>query len=115
MAAQTEAEHAISLCHRSQRGNAEAESHGILARVLLRREGAAAAERAASALDSAAKLIEQTGAATIAPHLLEWRAEFAAVMGDDDERKALLRQAMDAFEAIGAPLQAARIRGGLAA
>jgi len=110
VAAQTEAENAISLCHRSQRGNAEAESHGILARVLLRRGGAAAAERAAIEFDTAAQLIERTGTTTIAPHLLEWRAELAAVLGDEESRRSLLNQAIDAFEAIGAPLQAARIR-----
>ena len=58
----------------------------------------------------AAQLIEQTGATTLAPHLLEWRAELAAVLGDEKSRESLLRQAFDGFEAIGAPLQDARIR-----
>ena len=109
-AAQAEAENAITLCRRSLRGNLEAESHGILARALLRRDGAAAREAAESALASAAVLIERTGAKTLAPHLLEWRAELAAALGDEALRKSLLNQAIDGFESIGAPLQAARLR-----
>jgi class 3 adenylate cyclase len=109
-AAQAEAENAITLCRRSLRGNLEAESHGILARALLRRDGAAAREAAESALASAALLIERTGAKTLAPHLLEWRAELGAALGDEALRKSLLNQAIDGFESIGAPLQAARLR-----
>ena len=106
-----EAKTAINLARRSIRGNVEAEAHGILARALLRRDGAAAREAAESAFASAAELIERTGARTLAPHLLEWRAELAAVMGDDASRASLLNQAMEEYESIGAPLQAARLRG----
>jgi hypothetical protein len=108
-AAQSEAENAIKLCRRSLRGNAEAESHGILARALLRRDGAAAREAAESALASAAALIERTGAKTLAPALCEWRAELAAVLGVAAARAQLLREAHHLYEQIGAPLQAQRI------
>jgi hypothetical protein len=114
-AAQAEAENAIVLCRRTLRGNLEAESHGILARALLRRDGAAAREAAESALATAAGLIERTGAKTLAPHLLEWRAELAHVLGDAGQRHALLRQAVELYEEIGAPLQAARLRKELGA
>src|SRR6185436_19549038 len=94
----SEAKTAIDLARRSIRGNVEAEAHGILARALLRRDGAAAREVAESAFASAADLIERTGARTLAPHLLEWRAELAAVMGDDGSRATLLNQAIQAYE-----------------
>ncbi len=60
-------------------------------------------------------VLDQAGAATLASRLLEWRAELAAVLGDGASRQALLSEAVDAFEAIGAWLQAARIRQGMAA
>lgn len=109
-AAQSEAENAIVLCRRTLRGNVEAESHGILARTLLRRDGAAAREPAERALRSAAALIERTGAKTLAPFLFEWRAELAAVLGDEATRVQLLREAHHLYEQIGAPLQAARLK-----
>ncbi len=109
-AAQFEAENAITLCRRTLRGNAEAVSHGILARALLRRDRAAARAPAERALASVAELIERTGATTLAPFLLEWRAELAAVLGDETTRASLLSQAVEGFEIIGAPFQAARLR-----
>jgi len=114
-AAISEAEHAIKLARHSLKGNIEADAHGILARALLRRDGAAAREAAETALESAAALIEETGAKVLAPHLLEWRAELAAVIGDEASRTSLLKQAIDGFEAIGAPLHAARLRKEMAA
>jgi tetratricopeptide (TPR) repeat protein len=114
-AAIAEAKHAIQLARRSLKGNIEACAHGILARALLRRDGAAAREAAESALESAAELIEQTGAKTLSPHLLEWRAELAALLGDEALRASLLHQAIAEYESIGAPLQAARLRKEIAA
>ena len=108
-AAQSTAEEAIALCRRALRGNIEAEAHGVLARALLRRDGAAARDAAEAALSSAAALIERTGAKTLAPALCEWRAELAAVLGDDATRDQLLRQAEQGYEEIGAPLHAARL------
>ena len=108
-AAQSAAEQSIALCRRSLRGNYEAEAHGVLARALLRRDGAAAREAAEAALANAAALIESTGAKTLAPSLCEWRAELAAVLGNDATRLQLLREAQQRYEQIGAPLQAQRI------
>ena len=71
-AAQSAAEEAIALCRRSLRGHSEAAAHGILARALLRRDGAAAREAAEAALDAASALIARTGAKTLAPALCEW-------------------------------------------
>jgi hypothetical protein len=109
-AAISEAEHAIQLARHSLKGNFEAESHGILARALLRRDGADAREAAEAAFACAGELIERTGARTLLPHLLEWRAELAAVLGDRATRTSLLTQAIEGFDTIGAPLQAERLR-----
>ena len=103
------AEEAIGLCRRSLRGHNEAEAHGILARALLRRDGAAARDAAESALANAAALIERTGAKAFAPALCEWRAELAAVLGDEVTRAQLLRQAQQGYEEIGAPGHAERL------
>jgi len=109
LAALSAAEKAIALCCRSLRGNLEAQAHGVVARALLRRDGAAAREAAEAALANAAALIERTGAKTLAPARCEWRAELAAVLGDDAARAQLLREAHHLYEQIGAPLQALRI------
>jgi adenylate cyclase len=108
-AAQSAAEQAIALCRRSLRANFEAMAHGVLARALLRRDGSAARDAAESAFTTAAALIERTGAKTIAPALCEWRAELAAVLGDDAERLRLLHEAQRIHAAIGAPKQAERL------
>ena len=97
------AETAIAECQRSLRGNIEAAAHGALARALLRRDGAAAGDVVEAALDRAAALIERTGARTLAPALCEWRAELAAVLGDDATQKQLLQQAEQGYAEIGAP------------
>jgi adenylate cyclase len=109
-AAIAEAEHAIQLARHSLKGNLEAEAHGILARALLRRDGATAREAAERALATAGALIESTGAKVLSPALLEWRAELAAVLGDEASRASLIKQAAESFDAIGAPLQAVRLR-----
>jgi adenylate cyclase len=108
-AAQSAAAEAIAPCRRSLRGNYEAEAHGVMARALIRRNGAAAREAADAALASAAALIERTGARTLAPALCVWRAELAAVLGDDATREELLRRAQQGYEEIGAPRHAARL------
>ncbi len=108
------AEDAIALCQGSLRGQLEAEAHGVLARALLRRDGAAAQGAAEAALAEAAELIERTGAKTLAPALREWRAELAAVLGDTVMREQQLREAQRLYEEIGAPLQSDRIAAELA-
>jgi tetratricopeptide (TPR) repeat protein len=108
-AAETGAEQAIAFCRRSSRANLEAIAHGILARARLRRHGAAARDDAESSLAEVAVLIERTGATTIVPMLCEWRAELAAVLGDDATRAALLRDAQNGYLEIGAPKHAERI------
>jgi adenylate cyclase len=109
VAAQSAAEQAIALARRSLRGNFEAMAHGVLARALLRRDGPAARDAAEAAFAEAAALIERSGAKTLAPALCEWRAELAAVLGDDAERLRLLHEAQRIYPAIGAPKQAERL------
>jgi tetratricopeptide (TPR) repeat protein len=108
-AAATSAEEAITLCRRSLRGNYEAIAHGVLARALLRRDGVSARAEVEAALDNAAQLIERTGASTLAPFLLEWRAELAAALGDEVTGEQRLRQAAQGYEEIGAPRHAQRL------
>lgn len=98
---------------RSDRGNYEAAAHGILARALLRRDGAAARDAAEAAIAEAAARIERTGARTLAPALCEWRAELAAAVGDEALRDELLAEAQRGYESIGAPKQAERIETGM--
>jgi hypothetical protein len=64
-----------------------------MTRALLRRDGPPARDAAEAALVSAAELIERCGVRTLTPALCEWRAELAAVLGDDATREQLLRQA----------------------
>ena len=73
-------------------------------------DGKAGEQTAGEALATAAELIERTGSKSLAPHLLEWRAEHAAVLGDETARKSLLNQAIEEYDSIGAPLQAERLR-----
>jgi len=108
-AAETAAREAITLCRRSSRAPYEAEAHGVLARALLRRDGAAARDAAEAALTSAAELIERSGAKSFEPGLCEWRAELAATLGDDADRVRWLQQARILFGEIGAPLQVERL------
>ena len=103
------AEHAIALSRRSLRAPYEAIGHSVVARALLRRDGAAARESAEAALANAAALIERSGAATLAPALCEWRAELAAVLGDEAARAALLQDARRGYAAIGAHGHVARL------
>jgi hypothetical protein len=109
------AEEAIALCGRTLRATYEAEAHGVLARALLRRDGVAARNRAEAALASAAALIERCGARTLAPALSEWRAEVAAVLGNEATRGKLLREAQRGYEEIGARDYAARLAAELSA
>ncbi|MCX7065724.1 MAG: hypothetical protein NT024_14430, partial [Proteobacteria bacterium] len=108
-AAHGAAEEAIQICARTQRKQYEALAQGVVARSLLRRDGAVARSAVEAALAAAAALIELTGARTLAPSLLEWRAEMAAALGDQAERVRLLQQAQSLFAEIGAPLQVQRI------
>jgi hypothetical protein len=108
-AAQSAAAEAIALCQRSLRSIFEAEAHGVMARALLRRDGAAARDAAETALASAAALIERSGAQTLAPALCEWRAELAFVLGDHETQRRLLNEAQLLYREIGAPLQAERL------
>jgi tetratricopeptide (TPR) repeat protein len=105
-AAATTAAEAIAL---SLRADMEAVAHGIRARALLRRDGVAARDAVTAELDSAAVVIEHSGARTLTPALCEWRAELASVVGDEETRVQLLRQAQHGYEEIGAPGHAKRL------
>jgi tetratricopeptide (TPR) repeat protein len=107
------AQEAIADCRYSLRRDYEARVHGVVALALLRRDGDKARDAVEASLASAAELIDASGAKTIEPHLLEWRAELAAALGDEAQRRILLVQAIKLYEEIGAPMQAERLRGGM--
>lgn len=69
----------------------------------------AARSAAEAALDHATTLIERIGARSLAPALLEWRAELAAALGDEISCEQLLGQAERGYEEIGAPIHAQRL------
>lgn len=94
------ADEAVTLCRQSLRANYEALAHGVVARALLRRDGAAGCDRAQAALDTAADLVERTGAHLLAPALSEWRAELAGMRGDIAGRQHWLDAAARGFAAI---------------
>ena len=94
------AEEAVTLCCQSLRANYEALAHGVVARALLRRDGAAGCDRAQAALGTAADLVERTGAHLLAPALAEWRAELAGMRGDIAGRQHWLDAAARGFAAI---------------
>ncbi len=91
-----------------------AHAHGVLARALLRRDGAAAIEPAEAALAKAAASVERAGGGALAPALSEWRAELACVLGDTALRDELLREARRGYEEIGAAGHVARLTAGRA-
>jgi adenylate cyclase len=114
-AAHATAAEAIALCRREPRPGYEIAAHGVMARALLRRDGAGARAAVEAALAEAAALIERTGAKLLAPALCEWRAELAAALGDAASSDTLVRRAQALYDEIDAPLQAARIARVLAA
>lgn len=107
------AQQAIEYSRQSSRANLEVQALGVLARALIRRDGDAGFGPAEEALDLAAALIDRLGAKTLAPSLLEWRAELAAAMNDGPRQVELLEKAVALFDEIGAPLQAERLRQSL--
>jgi adenylate cyclase len=107
--AQSAATEAIAICRRTLRGTYEAIAQGVLARALLRRDGAVAREAAEAALAQAGALIERTGTKTLVPSLCEWRAELARLTGDEARRERELREAHRLFTEIGAPIRAAGV------
>jgi class 3 adenylate cyclase/tetratricopeptide (TPR) repeat protein len=80
-----------------------------LARVLLAQEGAAAATAVRAALSEAERLIEETGATSLAPLVLLERAELARLESDTSAREHTLREAKRLFAELGAPLRVDQI------
>ena len=100
---------AIALCRHSLRANYEALAHGVVARALLRRDGASASAAARAALETAGALVERTGARLLGPALAEWRAELAGGMGDGPGQQQWLDEAARGYAALGAMEQGVRI------
>jgi adenylate cyclase len=104
------AERAIAFSRRSLRATYEAWAHGVLARALVRRDGAAAREAAEGAFAAAEALIERNGIELLTPALCEWRAELAGVLGDEDARTRLIEDAYQGYLAVGAQGHAERLQ-----
>jgi class 3 adenylate cyclase/tetratricopeptide (TPR) repeat protein len=108
-AAKEAAERAIAFSKRSLRANYEAWAHGVLARALLRLEGAPARAAAEAALAEAEAVIERVQADVLRPAMLEWRAELARAGGDDAAEQRLLNEAREGYRSLGAIGHADRI------
>jgi len=85
-----------------------------LVHVLLLQEGAAAAPAVRAALGEAERLIDETGATSLAPLVLLDRAELARLEGDSGARERALREAKKLFAELGAPLRVQQIEALLA-
>lgn len=84
-----------------------------LAHALLAQEGAAAATAVRAALREAERLIDETGATSLAPLVLFDRADLAR-FEDDGARERALREASALFAELGAPLRVLQIGAQLA-
>jgi class 3 adenylate cyclase len=82
---------------------------GVIARALMRQDGLKERGAIASALANASSAIEQSSSYLLSPHLLEWRAEFAALAGETGDQRQLLAEAEAGYATMGAPLQVSRI------
>lgn len=111
--AQEECTKAIAVARRNGTPLFEGDAHLVQARISLR-AGADASDEAASALDRAEALLDQVGAESRRPRLLELRAEAAGVQGDASARERFLREAHRALTEMGATLRAERIAQALA-
>jgi len=76
---------------------------------LLRSEKAAAQMSVVAEFAKAEVLVEETGSTTLRPSLNEWRAELAKDLGETERYRALLLEAREGYEAIGAHAQATRL------
>jgi hypothetical protein len=86
----------------------------VLARVLRATEGVAVRGEIASQLDTAAAIVEETGAVVYAPFVLEERAALARLIGDEPGWERSLREAQRLFAEMGAAPRAERLARELA-
>ena len=103
------AEHAVTLCRRSQRALYEAMAHLITARALMKRDGIGAQKSINEAFDSVANLLETSGAALLTPALNEGRAELAALQGDRGGQLQFLELARQEYLKFDATYQTERL------
>ncbi len=107
--AESTATEAIAVSRRLRNVYFEAEGHGLMARILIRRYGLAGQASAEASLATAEELVRRIGAHTLGPVLCEWRAELAAVGGDDETHQRLLARAEQGYLEIGATGHALRL------
>ena len=74
-----------------------------------RMAGAAAAPAIRDALSEADRLIDETGATSLAPLVLLDRAALARLEGDTAARQRLLEEAKALFAGLGAPMRVRQI------
>jgi tetratricopeptide (TPR) repeat protein len=103
------AEESVEVARRMGARTAECLAQRTLARVLLRREGLAAAKAIRRALDRADTLVDETGAKNFRPLIQLERAELARLEGDSRARAHELREAHRLFSEMGATRRAERV------
>jgi class 3 adenylate cyclase/tetratricopeptide (TPR) repeat protein len=107
--ARTTAERAIRLAQERGTRGFEVRAHLAQARVLRALDGVAAKAEIETCLARAEALVAETGARGQTPFLIEERARLAGDLGDAREGARLLREAEQAFDAMGANGHAARL------
>ncbi len=107
--ARATAEEALALAQDQGATLQECGALAALARVLLRTDGAAAAEQVGSILQQALVLIAEHGYAMEEPFIRMELAELARVTGDAEAQKRELREAHRLFTEMGAPIRAQHV------
>jgi class 3 adenylate cyclase/tetratricopeptide (TPR) repeat protein len=107
------AQEAIALA--SERGQAQWELLGQLGlgEALAEAQGSRGRKAAEEALESARRLMEQTGARVYEPQIVEAWARLAQACGDASAREKYLREALNLYTQIGARGHAKRLAGEL--
>ena len=112
--ARATAEEAVSAGQRIGTRIYEAEAQLVLARVLLRRDGAGAADAIRSALEQGEAIFSESGAKNLQPFVHLERAELARLENDPQTRQRELHTALGFFGEMGAPIRVREVEGLLA-
>jgi hypothetical protein len=110
-----QAERAVALATTMRTRVWEIEAHLAHAHALRHAHGASAATDIETTLERAAALVDETGAAGLAPFVHCERAELARLLGDEAGWQRELREALRLFAAMGATGHAERISRQLSA
>jgi len=104
---------ALTIARRRGERAEECYAHVVLARVLLKSDGARARRPVLKALEAANELVRKTGAALYLPFIHRERAELALLTGENEILAGELTESLRLFEEIGATAHAAAVRAQL--